>query len=223
MKRLFQYSAEFFFFGCELPNSRTSFFLLLACASTNQNIIFFSRYFYCSVIIHPNDSTSLNNNNNNNNKRGKICICIYTTKNTMEDLIFKLLALIDSVVELYLAKLIKPFLQFHEKFYNALNKVLRQVLDDNKSKIPDWFTANFITYLRTVLIIPTLLFLAWQYTILPSFIVILVDFGDFLDGVVARYWVDIKKQREEELARKEKKSSSGSSSPTHSDDESFGT
>jgi hypothetical protein len=140
----------------------------------------------------------------------------------MEESILKLLALVDSVVELYLAKLIKPFLQFHEKFYNALNKVLRQVLDDNRSKIPDWFSANFITYIRTVLVIPTLLLLAWEHTILPSLVVILVDFGDFLDGVVARYWVDIKKQREEELASKDK-SPSGSSSPTHSDDESFGT
>ena len=139
----------------------------------------------------------------------------------MEDLIFKLFALIDSIVELYLAKLIKPFLQFHETFYNALNKTLRKVLDDNKAKIPDWFTANFITYVRTVVVIPTLLLLAWGYTVLPSLLVILVDFGDFLDGVVARFWVDVKKEKEEALAAKDKKASP-SSSPTHSDDESFG-
>ncbi|KAL3924173.1 MAG: hypothetical protein SGILL_001207 [Bacillariaceae sp.] len=138
----------------------------------------------------------------------------------MEDLFYKLLALIDSVVELYLAKAIKPFLQFHEKFYNALNKTLRKVLDDHKAKIPEWFTANFITYIRTVVVIPTLLLLAWGYTLLPSLLVILVDFGDFLDGVVARFWVDAKKERDELLAAKDKKASP-SPSPTHSDDESF--
>ena len=102
----------------------------------------------------------------------------------MEELISNVLAVVDSIVELYLSSFIKPFLTFHEKFYNALNQTLRRVLDDNKAKIPDWFTANFITYLRTVLVVPTLLLLAWNYTLLPCLIVILVDFGDFLDGVV---------------------------------------
>jgi phosphatidylglycerophosphate synthase len=100
-----------------------------------------------------------------------------------------------------------------------LNKTLRKILDDNKAKIPDWFTANFITYLRTVMVVPTLLFLAWDYTILPCFVVISVDFGDFLDGVVARFWVDVKKEREAELQSKDKKSDSPS--PSQSDDESF--
>ena len=136
----------------------------------------------------------------------------------MEDLILKLLALVDSIVELYLAKAVKPFLKFHEKFYDALNTQLRKILDENKAKVPDWFTANFITYLRTVLVVPTLLFLAWGYTLLPCLIVILVDFGDFLDGVVARFWVDVKKEREEELLAKK----SDTPSPSQSDDESFG-
>jgi hypothetical protein len=56
-----------------------------------------------------------------------------------------------------------------------------------------------------------------------------VDFGDFLDGVVARFWIDIKKDikldikkvGEEAPASKDKVSSP--SSPTNSDDESFGT
>lgn len=140
-----------------------------------------------------------------------------------EDIFHKLFALIDSVVEFYLAKSIKPFLTYHEIFYNRLNTVLRKVLDDNKPKIPDWFSANFITYFRTVLVIPTFMLLTWNYTFLPSLLVILVDFGDFLDGVVARFWVDVKKEREEELQSKDKKSpASPSSSPVHSDDESFG-
>jgi hypothetical protein len=137
------------------------------------------------------------------------------------DNIHKLFDSIDSIVELYLGKFVKPFLLLHEKLSSALNKTLRGILDDNKSKIADWFTANFIACFRTILVVPTLLLLAWGHTLLPSLIVILVDFGDFLDGVVARFWVDVKKEREETLANRE----NSCSSPTHSDtdDESFGT
>jgi hypothetical protein len=137
----------------------------------------------------------------------------------VDEIVIKLFALVDSIVELYLGTVIKPFLRLHETFYSALNSTLRKVLDDNKSKIADWFTANFITYARTILVIPTLLLLAWGHTFLPSLIVILVDFGDFLDGVVARYWVDVKKERAEEEASKEK--GSRPTTPT-ADDDSFG-
>ena len=135
----------------------------------------------------------------------------------MEDTIFKLFALVDSLVELYLRSVIKPFLTLHEKFYAAMNKTLRKFLDDNRATIPEWFTANWITYARTVLVVPTILMLSWGYTILPSFIVLFVDFGDFLDGVVARFWVDVRREIEEKLSEKEK-----APSPTNSDDESYG-
>jgi hypothetical protein len=123
----------------------------------------------------------------------------------------KIFNIIDGVVEMYLAQFVKPFLHFHEIFYNNLNAVLRKAMDDNKSKIPDWFTANFITYARTVLVIPCLLFISWGYWFLPSVIVLLVDFGDFLDGVAARYWIDVLKERQE------KKDDARPGSPASSD------
>ena len=130
--------------------------------------------------------------------------------------------LVDVIVELFLGHVIKPFLKLHEKFYSALNATLRSVLD--KNNVPTWFTANFITYARTWLVIPCVLLLSWGHTVLPSFIVILVDFGDFLDGVVARYWVDVKKEQQEEaLSKKDGKPRSRSVSPVNSDDDSFGT
>jgi hypothetical protein len=135
------------------------------------------------------------------------------------DLLHKAFGRIDGLVELYLGSIIKPFLAYHELFYAAINKASRSAMDANKPKIADWFTANFITYLRTIFVIPTLLLMASGHTLLPSLIVIAVDFGDFLDGVVARFWVDVKKEREEALTSKSKTSSS----PTNSDDESFGT
>ena len=63
--------------------------------------------------------------------------------------------------------------------------------------------------------IPTLLLLAMDYTFLPSLIVIAVDFGDFLDGVVARFWVDVRKDKEKELKAKDKATpTSASSTPS---------
>lgn len=128
-----------------------------------------------------------------------------------KDLLRTTFDLVDSLVELYLKSAIAPFLTLHEKFYTGLNKVLRQMLDRNE--IPSWFTANFITYGRTLLVFPTILLLASEYQILPALLVIFVDFGDFLDGVVARYWIDQNNRKEASESR--------SASPT-SDKDSFG-
>jgi len=100
--------------------------------------------------------------------------------------------LLNSIVEIYLANIIKPFLVLHEKFYNALNTTLRTVLDNHSSQIPKWFTANFITYARTCLVIPCIYLINKGHTVIPSLIIFGVDFGDFLDGVVARFWIDQK-------------------------------
>lgn len=97
---------------------------------------------------------------------------------------------INSSVETYLQHFISPFLTYHAKFYSALNTFLRALLDE--FGIPSWLTANFITYGRTCLIIPCLILLAKEYRAIAFVIVVLVDFFDFLDGVVARYWVDNK-------------------------------
>ncbi|EEC51956.1 predicted protein [Phaeodactylum tricornutum CCAP 1055/1] len=133
--------------------------------------------------------------------------------------------LIDAIVELYLKTVIAPFLHFHEIFYSSLNRALRQLLDDHKHHIPDWFTANLITYVRTVVVVPTLVLLSWNHAVLPALLVLAVDFGDFLDGVVARYWVDVKKERAETAAASDKDKKNDPAlrtpSPTNSDDESF--
>mmetsp|Transcript_6512 Transcript_6512/g.8465 ORF Transcript_6512/g.8465 Transcript_6512/m.8465 type:complete len:443 (-) Transcript_6512:300-1628(-) len=127
------------------------------------------------------------------------------------------LDMVDFMVEHYfLPKLIAPFLSRHEVFYGQLNAMMRKVLDDNKPKIPKWFTANFITYVRTWVVFPTLLLLSWNHTIVPAVLVILVDFGDFLDGVVARFWVDVRKE-EEEQKKKDKDGSPIKSSTSSSD------
>lgn len=118
------------------------------------------------------------------------------------------------IVELYLQFVIKPFLEFHDIFYASLNKFFRSQLD-NASRVPEWFTANFITYLRTALVFPTLFMLSWKWWVPVSITIILVDFGDFLDGVVARYWVDMKKAAK-------KKKDDDAKAKVDSDDDSFG-
>jgi hypothetical protein len=102
-------------------------------------------------------------------------------------------SILNAIVEIYLTTAIKPFLTLHEKFYCKLNAVIRSTLDENSDKIPEWFTANFITYFRTVLVIPCVMLLVNGWVLTSSFFVIFVDFGDFLDGVVARYWIERKK------------------------------
>ena len=124
----------------------------------------------------------------------KLCTHIYSFHHTMtvSGLLNAVFDLANSIVEIYLAKIIKPFLVLHEQAYKALNTILRAILDDHSSQIPDWFTANAITYVRTLMIIPCIFLMNTGHTILPSLIILSVDFGDFLDGVVARFWVDQK-------------------------------
>ena len=56
--------------------------------------------------------------------------------------------------------------------------------------------------------------LSWRWWVPASLTIILVDFGDFLDGVVARFWIDKKK---EEKAKKD-----AAKDKLDSDDDSFG-
>lgn len=119
-----------------------------------------------------------------------------TNNDDTQDIATFVFEIVNLLVELYLTYVIKPFLSLHEIFYAWLNNTIRSILDDNSDKIPTWFTANFITYVRTVFVVPCVMLLVNDYILLPSLIVLAVDFGDFLDGVVARYWVDVKKSED---------------------------
>ena len=134
------------------------------------------------------------------------------------ELIGKLFEFIDRANEVYMGYFVKSFIISHEKLCNSVETGLRSVLDSSKAKIPSWLTANFVIYLRAFLVIPCLTFLSWDFKILSSLIVLLVDFGHFLGCAVSRFWLDVKQEREEDQLSKDK----GTSSPSHSDDESFG-
>lgn len=87
-----------------------------------------------------------------------------------------------------LALALSPVLSLHDKFYGALNKTLEGVLDAVGDNVPSWFTADFVTWARSTLLVPTLLLIAFGQGLLPGVLILLVDFGDFLDGVVWRWW-----------------------------------
>lgn len=114
-----------------------------------------------------------------------------------------LISVIDSLVEQYLVHITAPFLSFHEVFYGKLNIFLRDLIDNLGP--PTWCTANFITYARTVFVIPCLLLLARGHHFIPALIVISVDIGDYLDGVVARYWMDMKEKKDDHDGNKKQK------------------
>lgn len=148
-------------------------------------------------------------------------------------LLTQTLDLLDRATDLYLGFVFQPNVVKHydEAFSGIVDPALRSILHDHKFKIPPWFTANNITYTRTILVLPWLLLVAHGHAILPCILVILVDFGDVLDGIVARFWMDFKLEQDEEEKDNAMETSSKdndstpscSPSPSHSDDESFGT
>ena len=91
-------------------------------------------------------------------------------------------------METYLKLAVQPLLKHHEKFYHRLNEVLTKVLDDHAKHVPQWLTANAVTYGRTLLLAPTLYLWGGDHHILPAILCLAVDFGDFFDGVLARWW-----------------------------------
>ena len=131
-----------------------------------------------------------NNNNNNNNNHNNNNIIV-------DSLLQSLISLTNICVEAYLSLIIAPMLILHERFYSRLNQYLTELIRrcDDVNQLPRWFTANFVTYTRTVLIVPTLVLLSYKCFALASIVIVLVDFGDFLDGVLARYWNSVARDR----------------------------
>ena len=130
----------------------------------------------------------------------------------VEELILTVLSLVSGVIEIYLVSVIKPFIKFREIFYNALNQGLRSGLEKHKNKIPEWFSVKVITLCRTASVVPTVILLTWKHTLIPSITVFAANFGEFLDGVVGRFWVEMQKERADTLEAKDKARCSSSDS-----------
>lgn len=101
-----------------------------------------------------------------------------------------------AVIAFFLGSTVLPFLpmQFildavlpvHDVWYTWLNRTMHQVLERHPP--PRFLTANFVTYARTLLIVPCLHLWSQGWALVPALLVLLVDMGDLLDGVLARWW-----------------------------------
>jgi hypothetical protein len=118
-------------------------------------------------------------------------------------LVQSVIDLLDVLVELYLGFFVKPLLRLDHEVRATLNEFLRGILDDYKKNIPHWLTADFIAYARALLVIPTILLLVWDQFMLSALLVILVDLAGLLHCVVARFWVDAKRDLAEDAIRED--------------------
>ena len=109
--------------------------------------------------------------------------------------------LLDVLVELFLGFFVKPLVRLDNEVRVNMNEFLRKILDDNKRNIPQWLTAEFVAYARALLVIPTILLLAWDQFVLSAVLVVLVDLAGVLHCVVARFWVDAKRDLAEYAIR----------------------
>ena len=134
-----------------------------------------------------------------------------------ETLIQSVIDLLDVLVDLYLGSLVEPFLRFHDEFSANMNKLLRSILDDNKDSIPDWLTGNVSAYLRVLLIFPTILFLAWGQLVITFLFVVMVDLLGLLGSVVAKFWLDAKRDHAEDTIREDDRPTSKSLTPSDDD------
>ena len=91
------------------------------------------------------------------------------------------------MLELFCNILLSVFLKPYDKIYGTLNTQLTQTFQTKG--LPKYITANLITYVRTTLIIPTILLLSRNYVVVPILLLLTNDILDSVDGIVARYWL----------------------------------
>ena len=92
-----------------------------------------------------------------------------------------------TMLELICNILLSVFLKPYDKIYGTLNTQLTQSFQTKG--LPKYITANLITYVRTTLIIPTILLLSRNYVVVPILLLLTNDILDSVDGIVARYWL----------------------------------
>jgi phosphatidylglycerophosphate synthase len=99
------------------------------------------------------------------------------------------------MLEVIITFLVPLLLKPHERVYGWINDTFSNLLE--RKGIPTWLTANFISYCRTTLILPTIILLSNNLCIIPALLTIANMFFDIIDGIVARYW--LRKKDEDEI------------------------
>jgi hypothetical protein len=111
----------------------------------------------------------------------------------IDTLLKSIIDLLDVLSYLYISSTCAIFLHLHGEFESAVQEALRP-LCGTKKKVPRWLTVEFIAYARLYLAIPTILFLAWGYRILPSMLVLVVHLADSFKEIVGKYWSRVSRE-----------------------------
>ena len=79
------------------------------------------------------------------------------------------------MLEVIITFLVPLLLKPHERVYGWINDTFSNLLE--RKGIPTWLTANFISYCRTTLILPTIILLSNNLCIIPasSLLIVLVQ------------------------------------------------
>lgn len=111
--------------------------------------------------------------------------------NNHKDLLKTLVDLLDGIVEVFLVASIRPVLDFHARADHAVDQILRKTLQDHKDKAPKWILkADFLTYTRLALAMPTTILLSWGTWFLPALLVVVVHFASFFERILAEHNVE---------------------------------
>ena len=116
--------------------------------------------------------------------------------------------LLDVLVELYVGSLIGPVLQLHDDFQAQIQLIVRNIVDSNLSRVPEWLTPSMIANARAVLVFPTILLLSWGQYLIPSILVLAVEFMGLLDAVLVKVGVTIKRELVEDAIKEDNRPTS---------------
>lgn len=137
----------------------------------------------------------------------------------VSEILTKLFSLLDSIVELYLDTSLKPIASAHQACFSKVDALLCKLVDNHKEHIPGWVTVGFLSHGRLVVLLPTVLLLSLDNTIVPSLLILAVASIDILKVHVSLHWQNTEKIASNKVEKE--KTPPRSVSPTCED--SFGT
>lgn len=76
----------------------------------------------------------------------------------------------------------------HSRIYSYINDKIKPLLTASFFR---YVTPNMVTYFRVLLIIPTIYLISYNYNMAAALLIIINDFLDFFDGILARYHAEL--------------------------------
>ena len=108
-----------------------------------------------------------------------------------KDLLKTLVDLLDGLVEVCLAGVIEPLLILHGKIDHTTDRILGQILESQKGKLPRWILQQgTLTHARIALALPMIVLLSWEWCILAALLVVVVLSVSFWERALAEICSD---------------------------------